>query len=500
MTLMHSIVNDPVPSLGASAPPQIQAILERAMAKRPEDRYQSAEAFADDLQAAIDEARTASGAPTVLAPPPPSPARSRHTTLVAIAAAIIVAAGLAVAVALSSDGGGDDAIGPATTVIVTTEESTEPTATSAAATTALPDTTVPVLVVQGGEVFLVPFDESGEASFTPSIATAPDELLLMFVEAGGPPGATEETPPPESGGDAPASSVSPEPRTACSQDPRAWRPANPINSSKPLRRTLPRPRRGPRSSRSGSNRLPRSSTDSRPFVLTADTRVADHELVDGVSRPRQVVLQVGTAVMVDEFGAPTSRCASGTVRSRRRSRSRTAPATSVWPGTRSPPVAAVAVVPAAAPVDEFVLTDVADGPDFIRPVGSSGATDRPLLPGEVLATGSFTSFSGLDQGSFGANVVELIFRPEGGDVTGSFAFTFTVEGVSLDTAGDLTGTYDPTSGVIAGTGFGTTTGGGLSGSGEGGWTATVDPVAGTIAAIAGDNEATFDLTFTPYAT
>lgn len=35
--------------------------------------------------------------------------------------------------------------------------------------------------------------------------------------------------------------------------------------------------------------------------------------------------------------------------------------------------------------------------------------------------------------------------------------------------------------------------------GKGAWTATVDPAACTIAAIAGDNEATFDLTFTPPA-
>ena len=35
--------------------------------------------------------------------------------------------------------------------------------------------------------------------------------------------------------------------------------------------------------------------------------------------------------------------------------------------------------------------------------------------------------------------------------------------------------------------------------GKGAWTATVDPAAGTIAAIAGDNEARFDLTFTPPA-
>jgi len=234
-------------------------------------------------------------------------------------------------------------------------------------------------------------------------------------------------------------------------------------------------------------------------VLSADTRITDHELVDGVAIPRQAVLQVGTAVMVDEFGAPRVRCASG---------SPLAPPEAIEDTTSYVGVAwdtfalaeTVAVLPASTPVDDFVLTDVAGGPDFIRPVGSSGATDRPLLPGEVLATGAFTSFVELDQASISTNVVEIIFRPDGGDVTGTFQITFSVEGISLDSVGDLTGTYDPASGVITGTGFGTTSGGGISGSGEGAWTATVDPAAGTIAAIAGDNEATFDLTFTPYAT
>ena len=47
-------------------------------------------------------------------------------------------------------------------------------------------------------------------------------------------------------------------------------------------------------------------------VLTAtDVRVTDHGLVDGRAEPRQAVLQVGTAILIDEFGVPAVRCQSG---------------------------------------------------------------------------------------------------------------------------------------------------------------------------------------------
>jgi hypothetical protein len=498
MTLMNSIVNDPVPNLGGSAPPEIQAILERSMAKRPEDRYQSVLEFSDALDAA-----TESLSALLVSPPPGPPERSpRRRVLLTVGAVLAILAVLAGVVAmLSSNDDGDSgaaAGAAATTVTADAEVPVGSDAGSDIATTPI-ESTVPVIVIEGGEVFLIPFDEPGEASFTASIATVADDALMSFVEAGGPAVSADDS---AEAGTAPDDDATAIAGVAGTEDgvfagSEGVAPCLPDELAAALTPEAPETVAWAEVQQVGIESVPTFIDGLTSIVLSADTRVTDHELVDGVAVPRQAVLQVGTAVMVDEFGAPRVRCVSG---------SPLAPPEAVEDTTSYVGVAwdtfaldeTVAVLPAPTPVDDFVLTNVAGGPDFIRPVGSSGATDRPLLPGEVLATGSFTSFTGLDQSSIGTNMVEIIFRPEGGEVTGTFQLTFTVEGISLDSVGDLTGTYDPAAGVITGTGFGTTSGGGISGSGEGAWTATVDPAAGTIAAIAGDNEATFDLTFTPY--
>lgn len=48
-----------------------------------------------------------------------------------------------------------------------------------------------------------------------------------------------------------------------------------------------------------------------PVVLRADTRVTGHGYRDGSATPFQAVLQAGTAVLVDQYGAPRVRCACG---------------------------------------------------------------------------------------------------------------------------------------------------------------------------------------------
>ncbi|MFJ8648722.1 DUF6777 domain-containing protein [Streptomyces sp. NPDC093546] len=48
-----------------------------------------------------------------------------------------------------------------------------------------------------------------------------------------------------------------------------------------------------------------------PVVLRTDTRVTGHGYGDGSAAAFQAVLQAGTAVLVDEYGAPRVRCASG---------------------------------------------------------------------------------------------------------------------------------------------------------------------------------------------
>src|SRR6187402_1072011 len=62
-TIMHKVlsVEPPPPSmLNVQAPKPFDAIVAKAMAKRPEDRYQTAHEFADAIQKAMSEAPAAS--------------------------------------------------------------------------------------------------------------------------------------------------------------------------------------------------------------------------------------------------------------------------------------------------------------------------------------------------------------------------------------------------------------------------------------------------------
>jgi tRNA A-37 threonylcarbamoyl transferase component Bud32 len=86
--IMHKALNTepPAPSqLSVTAPPAFDALVRRAMAKRPEDRFPSAKAFADAIRTALsnqaepaaasdDEATMVAAAPRAAPPPPPRPA------------------------------------------------------------------------------------------------------------------------------------------------------------------------------------------------------------------------------------------------------------------------------------------------------------------------------------------------------------------------------------------------------------------------------------------
>lgn len=65
-TLVHRILNEPVPDLGPSAPAELQTVLERAMAKRPQDRYPTAHELAEAIDAALGRALAVRGAETVV--------------------------------------------------------------------------------------------------------------------------------------------------------------------------------------------------------------------------------------------------------------------------------------------------------------------------------------------------------------------------------------------------------------------------------------------------
>ncbi|WP_256106439.1 DUF6777 domain-containing protein [Streptomyces sp. ODS05-4] len=118
-----------------------------------------------------------------------------------------------------------------------------------------------------------------------------------------------------------------------------------------------------------------------PLVLRADTWVTNHSYRDGEPRPYQAVLQAGTAVMVDDRGAPRVRCACGNplgdpVVTGKAPR----PVGTPWPGYSLSRT--VVVKPAPKPVEKFVVLDTETGRWMTREAGDSnadrdGATTAP---------------------------------------------------------------------------------------------------------------------------
>ncbi|MGR7025653.1 DUF6777 domain-containing protein [Geodermatophilus sp. URMC 62] len=128
-----------------------------------------------------------------------------------------------------------------------------------------------------------------------------------------------------------------------------------------------------------------------PVTLRTDTAVTNHDYRDGRAVPVQSILQAGTAVLVDERGAPQVRCACGNPLGPPDGQ----PASSYeageapWPGFA--PDRVTVIEPAPAPVVEFVLV-VQDGdqvPDddavVVRPRATLGEQDHPASPAQTEA-------------------------------------------------------------------------------------------------------------------
>ncbi|WP_342028704.1 DUF6777 domain-containing protein, partial [Geodermatophilus africanus] len=128
-----------------------------------------------------------------------------------------------------------------------------------------------------------------------------------------------------------------------------------------------------------------------PVTLRTDTAVTNHDYRGGRAVPVQSILQAGTAVLIDERGAPQVRCACGNPLGPPDGQ----PASSYeaesapWPGFS--PERVTVIEPAPAPVVEFVLV-VQDGnqvPDddavVVRPRATMGEQDHPAPPAQAAA-------------------------------------------------------------------------------------------------------------------
>ncbi|MFE0425117.1 DUF6777 domain-containing protein [Streptomyces sp. NPDC058953] len=139
-------------------------------------------------------------------------------------------------------------------------------------------------------------------------------------------------------------------------------------------------------------RLPAFLRGLTPVVLRADTRVSGHgyRAGGGAVPARQLVLQAGTAVLVDRYGVPRVRCASGTPLS---------PPVAVkggviqrgaaWKGYRTDRV--VVVKATTRPLESLVIVDVSEDTWIDRATGTDGEEDRrpdvvpPVNPDDVYA-------------------------------------------------------------------------------------------------------------------
>ncbi|WP_175412092.1 DUF6777 domain-containing protein [Streptomyces sp. TRM64462] len=117
-----------------------------------------------------------------------------------------------------------------------------------------------------------------------------------------------------------------------------------------------------------------------PVMLRADTRVTGHGYRDGAATPYQAVLQAGTAVLVDAYGAPRVRCACGNpIRTPDDDRHPAAQRGRPWEGYR--PDRVVVVTPTQRALDSLILVNVLNDTWLERKVGTRGEQDRtPEVP------------------------------------------------------------------------------------------------------------------------
>ncbi|MEV4335029.1 DUF6777 domain-containing protein [Streptomyces sp. NPDC049597] len=123
-------------------------------------------------------------------------------------------------------------------------------------------------------------------------------------------------------------------------------------------------------------------------VLRSDTRITGHSFRDGKAVGYQAVLQTGTAVLVDQYGAPRVRCAGGNpLKPPVAVKRAVVTKGDAWPGYRAD--RAVVIKPAVQVVNNLLVVSTADGTWIERPAGTDGEEDArpevlpPVDPDEV---------------------------------------------------------------------------------------------------------------------
>lgn len=127
-----------------------------------------------------------------------------------------------------------------------------------------------------------------------------------------------------------------------------------------------------------------------PVVLRADTRVTDNGYRGGSATGYQAVLQAGTAVLVDGYGAPRVRCACGNpLKPPVAVRGAVVTTGTPWQGYL--PDQVVVVKPTSRIVDSIVIVDVVNNTWIERRTGTNGEADKrpdvlpPVTPDDIFS-------------------------------------------------------------------------------------------------------------------
>jgi hypothetical protein len=115
-----------------------------------------------------------------------------------------------------------------------------------------------------------------------------------------------------------------------------------------------------------------------PVVLRSDTYVTNHGFEDGRATPIPAVLQAGTAVLVDKYGTPVTKCYCGNPLGKPQTYAKPKYSGPHWPAYT--PSSITIIQSTTVIIDTFTLVDTATGEPFTRPRGTDGTADAPSTP------------------------------------------------------------------------------------------------------------------------
>jgi hypothetical protein len=132
--------------------------------------------------------------------------------------------------------------------------------------------------------------------------------------------------------------------------------------------------------------IPEYVSSLTPVILRSDTYVTNHGYTNGVANPIPAVLQAGTAVLVDKYGYPVTKCYCGNPLTRPPTYSKPTYTGTPWNGFT--PGGITIITQSTTIIDIFTLVDPKTGEPFTRPPGTDGGSDAPGATGTTTTTSS----------------------------------------------------------------------------------------------------------------